>query len=95
MLAIGRAMLARPRLLMLDEPSLGLAPLMIERVFELVTELRRSGTTILLVEQKARQTLAIADRAYLIELGRVAAAGAAAELARGSAVADAFLGGAQ
>ncbi len=93
MLAIARALLARPRLLVLDEPSLGLAPLMVERVFEIVSDLRRTGLTVLLVEQKARQALSVADRAYVIELGRVSAAGPAAELAHGSALADAFLGG--
>jgi branched-chain amino acid transport system ATP-binding protein len=95
MLALGRALLAKPRLLMLDEPSLGLAPLMVRQVFAIVDELRRSGLTILLVEQKARQTLAVADRAYVLETGRVVAEGPAGELARGSVVAEAFLGAAR
>ncbi|HEX9466101.1 MAG TPA: ABC transporter ATP-binding protein [Alphaproteobacteria bacterium] len=93
MLAIGRALMGRPKLLILDEPSLGLAPLIVERVFAIIEQLRRSGLTILLVEQKARQALAIADRAYVLETGRIIADGPAADLARGSVIADAFLGG--
>jgi branched-chain amino acid transport system ATP-binding protein len=92
MLAIGRALMAKPRLLMLDEPSLGLAPIIVDRVFDLVEELRRSGITILLVEQKARQALAVADRGYLLELGRVVAAGNALELGHGSLIENSFLG---
>jgi len=74
-LAIARALLSRPRLLMLDEPSLGLAPTLVDRVFELVAELHREGTTILLVEQNVRRTLQVADRAYLLRTGRVEASG--------------------
>jgi branched-chain amino acid transport system ATP-binding protein len=94
MLAIARALLARPKLLLLDEPSLGLAPKMTDFVFGLITDLRQEGLTVLLVEQKARQTLKIADRAYLLETGRVITSGPAAELARDSLVSEAFLGGA-
>jgi branched-chain amino acid transport system ATP-binding protein len=94
MLAIARALLARPRLLLLDEPSLGLAPKMTDFVLGLITSLRQEGLTVLLVEQKARQTLKIADRAYLLETGRVITSGPAAELARDSLVSEAFLGGA-
>jgi branched-chain amino acid transport system ATP-binding protein len=93
MLAIARALLARPRLLLLDEPSLGLAPKMTDFVFGLITSLREEGLTVLLVEQKARQTLKIADRAYLLETGRVVTCGPAAELAKDSLVSEAFLGG--
>jgi branched-chain amino acid transport system ATP-binding protein len=93
MLAIARALLSRPRLLILDEPSLGLAPLMIERIFQLVEELRKGGLSILLVEQKARQTLKVADRAYVLETGLVFASGTTAELASGSIITQAFLGG--
>jgi branched-chain amino acid transport system ATP-binding protein len=93
-LAIGRALLAKPRLLMLDEPSLGLSPIMVQKIFDIVRDLQRGGITILLVEQKARQTLKVADRAYLLETGLVVAEGPAAQLAEGSTVADAFLGGA-
>ena len=92
LLAIARALLSRPRLLLLDEPSLGLAPKMSELVFETITSLRRKGVTILLVEQKARQTLKIADRAYLLETGRVVASGRAAELANDSLISETFLG---
>jgi len=92
MLAIGRALLAKPRLLMLDEPSLGLAPLMVERVFDIVKGLRDSGITILIIEQKARQTLAIADRACVLETGRIVAADEAARLAGDAALARAYLG---
>jgi branched-chain amino acid transport system ATP-binding protein len=92
-LSIARALLNRPRLLILDEPSLGLAPKWIAQVFGLLTELCRQGITILLVEQKARQALRIADRAYLLETGRVVASGAASELARDSLVSETFLGG--
>jgi branched-chain amino acid transport system ATP-binding protein len=93
MLAIARALLARPRLLLLDEPSLGLAPKMTDFVFGLITSLRDEGLTVLLVEQKARQTLKIADRAYLLETGRVVTSGPAAALAKDTLVSEAFLGG--
>jgi branched-chain amino acid transport system ATP-binding protein len=92
MLAIARALLSRPRLLLLDEPSLGLAPKMIQSVFALITALRQEGVTILLVEQKARQTLKVADRAYLLETGRVARADRAAALADDKLISDTFLG---
>ena len=92
LLAIARALLSRPRLLLLDEPSLGLAPKTSDIVFDLIAELRRDGLTVLLVEQKARQTLKFADRAYLLENGRVITSGAAATLANDPRVAKAFLG---
>ena len=93
MLAIARALVARPRLLMLDEPSLGLAPRLVRQVFAVVTELKREGVTIVLVEQNARQALAVADRAYILETGQVVLAGPATELAAGEAVQRAYLGG--
>jgi branched-chain amino acid transport system ATP-binding protein len=93
MLAIARAVHAKPRLLLLDEPSLGLAPKMTERVFRLIGELRREGLSVLLVEQRARQTLEIADRAYVLENGRVIAEGRAGDIARDPKLAEAFLGG--
>jgi branched-chain amino acid transport system ATP-binding protein len=93
MLAIARGLMARPRLLLLDEPSSGLAPLLVRRVFELILELRQTGLTILLVEQNARQALAIAQHAYVIERGRVVLAGPAAELAADPRVQAAYLGG--
>jgi branched-chain amino acid transport system ATP-binding protein len=93
MLAIARALLSKPRLLLLDEPSLGLAPKTTDVVFDLISELRENGLTVLLVEQKARQTLKIADRAYLLETGRVITSGSAAELAGDSVLSEVFLGG--
>ncbi len=93
MLAIGRALMARPRLLLLDEPSLGLAPLLVERIFEAIASLKSGGTTILLVEQNARQALRIADRAYVLETGQIAMAGTAAQLASDPEVERAYLGG--
>ena len=93
MLAIARALVARPTLLMLDEPSLGLAPRLVRQIFAVVGELKREGVTIVLVEQNARQALAVADRAYILETGRVALAGPAAELAAGEQVQRAYLGG--
>ena len=93
MLAIARALMSKPRLLMLDEPSLGLAPIMVERIFETVLDLKRHGLTVLLVEQNAAAALAISDRAYVLETGRVTLSGASADLARDERVAKAYLGG--
>jgi branched-chain amino acid transport system ATP-binding protein len=93
MLAIARALLTKPRLLLLDEPSLGLAPKMTDFVFGLIEEMRQEGLTVLLVEQKARQALKIADRAFLLDTGRVVASGAAQDLASDAVLSDAFLGG--
>ncbi|MGI8914641.1 MAG: ABC transporter ATP-binding protein [Chloroflexota bacterium] len=93
MLALARGLMARPRLLLLDEPSLGLAPLLVRQVFELIAELRRSGLSILLVEQNARQALAIAQHAYVMERGRVVLAGAAAALMADPRLQAAYLGG--
>jgi branched-chain amino acid transport system ATP-binding protein len=93
MLAIARALVARPRLLMLDEPSLGLAPRLVRQIFAVVAELKREGVTIVLVEQNARQALAVADRAYILETGQVVLAGPAAELAAGEGVQRAYQGG--
>src|ERR1700761_3617568 len=93
MLAIGRALLAKPKLLLLDEPSLGLAPLMTETLFAMIGKFRDDGLTVLLVEQKARQTLKIVDRAYLLETGKVVTSGSAQSLINDPSVSDAFLGG--
>jgi branched-chain amino acid transport system ATP-binding protein len=93
MLAIARALMSRPKLLMLDEPSLGLAPIMVEKIFETVIDLKHHGLTVLLVEQNAAAALEISDRAYVLETGRVALAGKAAELRRDERVAKAYLGG--
>ena len=91
-MAIGRALMARPRLLMLDEPSMGLAPLMVTQVYQILTELKKSGTTILLVEQNARAALKVADRGYVLETGRIILDGAAAELREDPEVQRAYLG---
>jgi branched-chain amino acid transport system ATP-binding protein len=92
MLAIGRALMARPRLLLLDEPSMGLAPVLVEQIFETVQTINRQGMTILLVEQNAAMALAIATRGYVLETGRVVLAGRAAELADNPEVRRAYLG---
>jgi branched-chain amino acid transport system ATP-binding protein len=94
MLAIGRALMSRPRLLLLDEPSLGLAPLLIQTIFEVIADIRNRGTAVLLVEQNARAALAIATRGYVLELGRIALSGTSADLLANDAVAAAYLGGA-
>jgi branched-chain amino acid transport system ATP-binding protein len=93
LLAIARACLSKPRLLLLDEPSLGLAPKMTDYVFSMIGDLRSEGLTIMLVEQKARQTLKFADRAYVLETGRIMMSGTAGELAGNPAMSEAFLGG--
>ncbi|MGB1090868.1 MAG: ABC transporter ATP-binding protein [Oceanobacter sp.] len=92
MLAIGRAMMGKPRLLMLDEPSLGLAPLITREIFRIFADLRRQGVSILLVEQNARAALKVADYAYVLEGGQIAMQGPAAELANDSRVIEAYLG---
>lgn len=93
MLAMGRALMSRPRLLMLDEPSMGLAPILVEQVFDIIRELHEAGTTILLVEQNARMALSIADRGYVLETGSVVLEGTGAELMQSDAVKKAYLGG--
>ena len=92
MLAIGRALMAKPQLLMLDEPSLGLAPLIVKEIFHIIVRLRQSGVAILLVEQNARAALQVADYAYVLETGDVVLEGPAAELAQDSKVIDTYLG---
>jgi len=93
MLAIGRALMSRPRLLLLDEPSLGLAPMLVQTIFAVIREVSASGTTILLIEQNARQALAVADRGYVLEVGRIAYSGSAQDLQASDAVRAAYLGG--
>ena len=93
MLAMGRALMSRPRLLLLDEPSMGLAPLLVKEIFNIIKEINESGTTVLLVEQNANMALSIADKAYVLETGRIALAGTAQELASSEAVRKADLGG--
>lgn len=94
MVALGRALMARPRILLLDEPSLGLAPLIIKETFDTLERLREQGITILVVEQNAAMTLAVADRAYVLERGRVTLEGKASDLAEDPRVREAYLGGA-
>lgn len=93
MLAMGRALMGRPKLLMLDEPSMGLAPILVDQIFDIIKELHKAGTTILLVEQNARKALQIADRAYVLETGSITLSGTGAELASSDAVKKAYLGG--
>jgi branched-chain amino acid transport system ATP-binding protein len=93
MLAIARALLAAPKLLLLDEPSLGLAPVISDQVFEIIQDIRRDGVTILLIEQNAHRALEIADRAYVLELGRITMSGPASELARDPRMVASYLGG--
>ena len=93
MLAIGRALMAHPKVLLLDEPSMGLAPMLVAQIFEIITEINAQGTTILLVEQNAAQALKLADRAYVLEVGRVVKSAPAAELLDDPAVRNAYLGG--
>jgi branched-chain amino acid transport system ATP-binding protein len=85
-------MMSRPRLLLLDEPSLGLAPLLVREIFNVVQRIRERGVTVLLVEQNAHMSLAIADRAYVLETGRIVMSGPAKELARDSRIKEAYLG---
>jgi branched-chain amino acid transport system ATP-binding protein len=92
MLAVGRALMSRPKLLLLDEPSMGLAPMLIQQIFEIVTEINQQGTTILLVEQNAQQALSRAHRGYVLETGRIVKSGQGAELLHDPAVKEAYLG---
>jgi branched-chain amino acid transport system ATP-binding protein len=92
MLAVARALMSRPRLLLLDEPSMGLAPMVIQQIFEIITEINQQGTTILLVEQNAQQALSRAHRAYVLETGRIVKEGTGQELLHDPAVKDAYLG---
>lgn len=94
MVAIGRALMGRPRLLLLDEPSMGLAPLIVAEIFSVIRRLHTEGTTVLIAEQNARMALAVSQRAYVIEAGLVAKAGTAATLAKDPVVREAYLGGA-
>ncbi|WCN37486.1 ABC transporter ATP-binding protein [Aneurinibacillus uraniidurans] len=93
MLAMGRALMARPKLLLLDEPSMGLAPLLVKTIFHIIEEINQTGTTVLLVEQNANMALSIADRAYVIETGRVVLSGTAEELNASDQIKMAYLGG--
>jgi len=93
MLAMGRALMSHPKLLMLDEPSMGLAPILVEQIFEIIKDLHKKGTTILLVEQNAQMALSVADRAYVLETGTITLSGTGAELAASDDVRKAYLGG--
>jgi len=93
MLAMGRALMSRPKLLMLDEPSMGLAPILVEQIFDIIRELHAAGTTILLVEQNAQAALSVADRAYVLETGKITLSGTGAELLASDKVREAYLGG--
>ncbi|WP_066071770.1 ABC transporter ATP-binding protein [Neobacillus soli] len=93
MLAMGRAIMAKPKLLLLDEPSMGLAPLMVKQIFNIIEQINKDGTTVLLVEQNANMALSIANRAYVIETGRIEISGTAAELQASEEIKKAYLGG--
>ena len=93
MLAMGRALMSQPKLMMLDEPSMGLAPILVEQIFDIIKDLHRSGTTILLVEQNAQMALSVADRAYVLETGKIILSGTGKELAASEEVKKAYLGG--
>lgn len=93
MLAMGRALMSKPQLLMLDEPSMGLAPLLVEQIFDIITELNAAGTTILLVEQNAQMALSVADRGYVLETGKIVTSAKASDLLNDDAVRKAYLGG--
>jgi branched-chain amino acid transport system ATP-binding protein len=93
MLAMGRALMGHPKLLMLDEPSMGLAPILVEQIFDIIKTLHEGGTTILLVEQNAQMALSIADRAYVLETGKITLSGTGAELASSDEIRKAYLGG--
>ena len=93
MLAMGRALMSRPKLLMLDEPSMGLAPILVDQIFDIIKELHKKGTTILLVEQNAQMALSVADRAYVMETGKITLSGTGKELAQSDSVKKAYLGG--
>lgn len=93
MLAMGRALMSRPKLLLLDEPSMGLAPILVKQIFSIIEEINKTGTTILLVEQNAHMALSIAHRAYVLETGKIVLSGPASELAESEEVRKAYLGG--
>lgn len=93
MLAMGRALMARPKLLLLDEPSMGLAPILVQQIFDIIEDINKTGTTILLIEQNARMALSIADRGYVMETGKIVLSGTGKELAQSEEVKKAYLGG--
>ena len=90
---MGRALMSKPKLLMLDEPSMGLAPILVEQIFDIIQQLHRAGTTILLVEQNAQMALSVANRAYVLETGKITLSGTGDELIHSDEVRKAYLGG--
>lgn len=92
MLAMGRALMTRPRLLILDEPSMGLSPLLVKEIFEIIKEVNKSGVTVLLVEQNAKMALSVSDRAYVLETGKISIEGKAEELMKNESIKKAYLG---
>ena len=92
MLAMGRALMSNPRIILMDEPSMGLSPLFVSEIFDIIEEISKSGTTVLLVEQNARKALAIADRAYVLETGNIVLSGRASDLMNDASVKKAYLG---
>lgn len=92
MLAMGRALMSKPKLIVMDEPSMGLSPIFVNEIFDIIQEVSKSGTTVLLVEQNAKKALSIADRAYVLETGRITLEGAADDLLNNEAVQKAYLG---
>ena len=92
MLAVGRALMSKPKILLMDEPSMGLSPLLVKEIFSIVKEVHKQGITVLLVEQNAKMVLAIADRAYVLETGRIAMSGDAKDLLKDEKVKQAYLG---
>ena len=93
MLAMGRALMARPKILLLDEPSMGLAPILVKEIFQIIKDINAEGTTVLLVEQNAKMALSIADRGYVMETGKIVMSGTGAELIESSDIQKAYLGG--
>ena len=93
MLAMGRALMARSKILLMDEPSMGLSPLLVREIFRIIEDIHKNGTTVLLVEQNARMALAVADRAYVLETGKITLEGTGSELAKSEKVRKAYLGG--
>ena len=93
MLAMGRALMSKPKIIVMDEPSMGLSPLLVDQVFEIIKDINNDGTTILLVEQNAGKSLAISDRAYVLETGKIVLSGTGEELMKSEDVKKAYLGG--
>lgn len=92
MLAMGRALMSKPRIVVMDEPSMGLSPILVSEIFEIIESIRKQGTTVLLVEQNAKKALSIADRAYVLETGKIVLSGKASDLINDESVKKAYLG---